>query len=77
MTEKTKSPAIAKPHSPRRPGSPEIGLDLEDLTRKAVTYGPWRVLGETILNLCLMANDQFKGDMKGSQMTGTPPKRGK
>jgi hypothetical protein len=50
-----------KPHVPRAEGSPVITVDLDDLSRKAVTYGPLHVLGETILNLCLMANDSMRG----------------
>lgn len=67
MTEKK---GDAKPHNPRHNGGPSIGVDLEDLSRKAVTYGPLRVLGETVLNLCLMLNDQMRGTIHGSNMVG-------
>ena len=66
--EKTKD-LKSKPHNPRKSGGLQIGVDLEDLSRKAVKYGPLRVIGETIFNLCLMANDQFRGQMNGSDLT--------
>jgi hypothetical protein len=46
-----------KPYEPRR--DVVIHMDLEEFTRKAVQYGPAHVIGETILSLCLMANDHF------------------
>jgi len=46
-----------KPYEPRR--DVVIHLDLEEFARKAVQYGPVHVIGETLLSLCLMANDHF------------------
>lgn len=46
-----------KTYEPRR--DVIIHMDLEEFTRKAVEYGPAHVIGETILSLCLMANDHF------------------
>ncbi len=59
-----------KPHSPHKKGAPAVMIDLEDLARKAVTLGPLHVFGETILNLCLMTNDLFRGGLRGSNLTG-------
>ena len=49
--------STVKPYEPRR--DVVIHMDLEEFTRKAVQYGPAHVIGETILSLCLMANDHF------------------
>lgn len=76
MSDKEK-PLI--PHSPRKNGGPEIGIDLQDLAKKAVTYGPLRVFGETVLNLCLMFNDQNTAHIPRREQTPNreTPNRGK
>ena len=57
-----------KPHT--IPKNVVINVDLEDLSRKAAIYGPLRVFAETILNLCLLANDELRGQYNGSNMAG-------
>lgn len=70
--EKNKLASDAISHCPEGIGKHrvKIHVDLEDLSRKAVMYGPLRVIGETVLNLCLMMNDQFRGHLNGSNMAG-------
>jgi hypothetical protein len=68
-TNGTAPKSDVKPHNPRKNARVHVGVDLQDLARKAATYGPLRVIGETVLNLCLLMNDQFRGQFHGSDIT--------
>ena len=64
-----------KPYNPAQGSSVTIHLDLQDLCKKTISHGPLAVLGETLLNLCLLANDTKGGILRGSNLAqGTPRK---
>lgn len=64
-TEKTN----VKETIPYKPGGPgvNLGIDLPDLTHKAILYGPGYVIGEAVMNLCFMANDLFKSKSRANR----------
>lgn len=71
----TKEPNKKTPHVPGKGSTVQIQINLEDLCKKAATKGALVVLGETVLNLCLLANDQISlargGKLRGSTLTDT------
>lgn len=50
-----------KPYNPREGCKVHIEVDLQDLCHKAAKFGALHVIGETLLNICLMENDRQTG----------------
>ncbi len=42
----------------------KIAVDLDNLSKKAVKFGPLHVLAETFMSLLMMMNDQTRGRYK-------------
>lgn len=77
MSEIKKDKIEKVAYDPRRGSSINIHIDLQDLCQKTLTRGPMAVIGETLFNLCLLANDAKGGNLRGSDFTKDNPRKSK
>ena len=66
-----------KPYDPREGAAVNIQIDLDDLCKKTVKHGALYVLGEALLNLCLIKNDHDSGGKFKSPDYAKSKKKGK